>query len=315
MQVPTLGWLYLTDHFGRAAEALLADASRRWPGVAWVGAVGVGIAGTGVEYFNDPAVSLMLSDVPVESFRVFSGVRPLGGGAPRFEAATAQVHADPATNDLGEIIGELATRVRTGYLFGGLASARGEGEPGPMRGRSFAEPTLEGEPGSADFGPMARTWPASVATAPQKPARAATVASWLLALLPLAALPIVASVFAQPLASLVPALSSVLGPLASAVDAGIAYLPAAIAPYAVLIVVGLLLLLSLLIAAFDAAALKRFGQPKRPTAVLGLLSPLPYLAARAIVLRRSGGAAIAPAVVALVLTLVVVAVPVAAVLL
>lgn len=193
--------------------------------------------------------------------------------------------------------------------------ARGEGEPGPMRGRSFAEPTLEGEPGSADFGPMARTWPGSVATAPQKPARAATVASWLLALLPLAALPIVAIVFAQPLASLVPALSSVLGPLASAVDAGIAYLPAAIAPYAVLIVVGLLLLLSLLIAAFDAAALKRFGQPKRPTAVLGLLSPLPYLAVRAIVLRRSGGAAIAPAVVALVLTLVVAAVPVAAVLL
>ncbi len=144
VQAPTLGWLYLTDHFGRAAEALLADAGRRWPGVAWVGAVGVGIAGTGVEYFNEPAVSLMLSDVPVENFRVFSGVRPLGGSAPGFEAATAQVHADPATNDLGEIIGELAARVRTGYLFGGLASARGEGEQVPGRCLHIAGSVLQG---------------------------------------------------------------------------------------------------------------------------------------------------------------------------
>jgi len=45
---PTLGWLYLTDHYAAAAEALLADARNRWPGVAWVGAVGVGIAANGV---------------------------------------------------------------------------------------------------------------------------------------------------------------------------------------------------------------------------------------------------------------------------
>src|SRR5687768_1695560 len=96
---PTLGWLYLTDHFGDQAEALLADARQRWPGVAWVGAAGVGIAGSGVEYFDEPAVSLMLCDLPPADFRVFSGLRPLpAGGA--FDAATAQVHADPATADL-----------------------------------------------------------------------------------------------------------------------------------------------------------------------------------------------------------------------
>jgi len=134
-------------------------------------------------------------------------------------------------------------------------------------------------------------------------------------LLPLAGLPLAAIVFAQGLVGLVPALAGVLGPVASAVDAGISYLPAAIAPYAVLIVVGLLLLLSLVLAAADAAALKRRGHARRATPVLGLLSPLPYLAARAIALKGAGGAAIAPAVVALVLTLLVAAVPVAAVLL
>ncbi len=39
VQEPTLGWIYLTDHFAGAADELLAELQRRWPGVAWVGAV------------------------------------------------------------------------------------------------------------------------------------------------------------------------------------------------------------------------------------------------------------------------------------
>jgi small ligand-binding sensory domain FIST len=124
VSAPTLGWLYLTDHFASAASALLEDARARWPGVAWVGAVGVGIAGNGVEYFDEPAVSLLLGDIPREHFRVFSGAQPLPRGPHDFAPATALVHADPATADLDELIAEMADRTRTGYLFGGLASAR-----------------------------------------------------------------------------------------------------------------------------------------------------------------------------------------------
>lgn len=181
-------------------------------------------------------------------------------------------------------------------------------EPGPLRGRSFAEPTDAADPGSADFGPLGRTWPGSVASAPTRPARATTGAAWMLALLPLVGLPIAAIVVAQPLVALVPALASLLGPAASAVDAGIAYLPAAVAPFAVLIIVGLVLLLSLLLAVVDASALKRLGHEKRATPVLGLLTPVAYLGARAVVLRGAGRGAAAPAWVALALTLVVAAV-------
>ena len=117
---PTLGWVYLTDHYAAHAEALLAALQARWPGVAWVGAVGVGIAGNGVEYFNEPALSLMLSDLPVDQFKVFSGAAPLGN----FEAASAQVHADSQTVDLSELVQEMSQRTRSGYLFGGLASSR-----------------------------------------------------------------------------------------------------------------------------------------------------------------------------------------------
>ena len=117
---PTLGWVYFTDHYAGAAPALLDDLRRRWPGVAWVGAAGVGIAASGVEYFDEPALCLLLAELPREQFRVFSGARPLGD----FTAHTAQVHADPATADLGELIADMSDRTTTGYLFGGLASGR-----------------------------------------------------------------------------------------------------------------------------------------------------------------------------------------------
>ncbi len=136
----TLGLVYFTDHFAAQAEAVLADLQARWPGVAWAGSVGVGVMADGVEYFDEPGLVLMLADLPAAQFSVFNGRRPLealhaGPGraaAPGPASASsfgtgpfsALVHADPATHDLPELIGELAQRTASGYLFGGLASAR-----------------------------------------------------------------------------------------------------------------------------------------------------------------------------------------------
>jgi small ligand-binding sensory domain FIST len=123
----TLGWLYFTDHYAGEADALLAAVCQRWPGVHWVGGVGVGIAASGVEYIDEPALVVMLADLPTSEFRVFSGAEPLLQGGERslgFDAATALVHADPSTPDLAELIAEMSDRTRTGYLFGGLTSSR-----------------------------------------------------------------------------------------------------------------------------------------------------------------------------------------------
>jgi small ligand-binding sensory domain FIST len=117
---PTLGFIYLTDHYAATAEALLAALRQRWPGVAWVGCVGVGVAASGVEYFDEPALALMLGAVPREQFEVFSGAQPLS----RNDAFSALVHADPGTPDLPDLLVEMSQRTRSGYLFGGLAASR-----------------------------------------------------------------------------------------------------------------------------------------------------------------------------------------------
>ena len=119
---PTLGFAYLTDHYAAEAQEVLDALRRRWPGVAWAGAVGVGVCASGVEHFDEPALALMLAALPPASFQVFSGVRPLALERPY----SALVHADPATPDLAELIGELSERLHSGYLFGGLVSSRGD---------------------------------------------------------------------------------------------------------------------------------------------------------------------------------------------
>ena len=116
----TLGLVYLSDRLAQQADALLDELQQRWPGVQWAGNVGVGVLVGGVEYFDEPALVLMLCDLPPASFQVFNGRQPIKGDF----AHSALVHADSGTHDLEELIAELAGRTSSGYLFGGLAASR-----------------------------------------------------------------------------------------------------------------------------------------------------------------------------------------------
>ena len=119
---PTLGLLYITDHYAAVAPDILDHLGAELPEITdWSGTVGVGIASSNVEYFDEPALALMLCELPSDQYRVFSGVAPLAMG---FEPHTALVHADATTPDVSELIAEMAARTATGYLFGGLASSR-----------------------------------------------------------------------------------------------------------------------------------------------------------------------------------------------
>jgi small ligand-binding sensory domain FIST len=121
---PTLALLYITDHYADQAQDILEHLSAELPEVTdWSGTVGVGVASNNVEYFDEPAMVVMLCDVPSDQYRVFSGVAPLGLG---FDAHTALIHADAHTHDLPELIEEMAARTSSGYVFGGLSASRSQ---------------------------------------------------------------------------------------------------------------------------------------------------------------------------------------------
>lgn len=134
---PSLGLLYITDQYADEAQDILDHLSAELPEVTdWVGTVGVGIAANNVEYFDEPAMSVMLCDISSEHYRVFSGVAPLvhASGTHAFTPHTALVHADAQTPDVPELIAELAQRTDSGYVFGGLASSRSEVVQFALRG-------------------------------------------------------------------------------------------------------------------------------------------------------------------------------------
>ncbi|MET0542856.1 MAG: FIST C-terminal domain-containing protein [Variovorax sp.] len=159
-QSPTLGLLYITDVYGPEAQDILDHLGAELPEITdWAGTVGIGISANNAEYFDEPALSVMLCELPSDQYRVFSGVAPLGSAEMSgFEANTALVHADPETPDLSELIGDLAVRTDTGYLFGGLASGRAGalqfaiGGNGNIRGHGAAGGVFSGGLSGVVFG-------------------------------------------------------------------------------------------------------------------------------------------------------------------
>jgi small ligand-binding sensory domain FIST len=156
VKTPTLALLYITDHYAGVAPDILAHLRTELPEVTdWAGTVGVGVAANNAEYFDEPALVLMLCELPSDQYRVFSGIAPLGLG---FEAHTALVHADSDTPELTELITEMAERTDSGYLFGGLAASRTQtvqfavGGDGFMRGQGLSSGVFHGGLSGVAFG-------------------------------------------------------------------------------------------------------------------------------------------------------------------
>lgn len=127
-----LGFLYLTDNFADDVADIIAYFQTCTGILHWTGTLGMGVVATGREYFDEPAIAVLLCAFEPDSFRVFSGVRapqdlerlPLHfGGIP---ANFAIVHADPRNAQLPRLIDDLAGIVESGFLAGGLTSSRRE---------------------------------------------------------------------------------------------------------------------------------------------------------------------------------------------
>lgn len=132
----TLGFVYATDHFADHLADIVEQCKAKTGIAHWVGTVGTAISATGREFLDQPALAMMLAEVPETAFRILPNLSNLNdllqqpeafevGGGPAWFGV---VHGDPRNPLIAELIEHVAERTETGFLVGGLTSSRGKSE-------------------------------------------------------------------------------------------------------------------------------------------------------------------------------------------
>lgn len=115
------GLLYVTDPLADDVPAILEFLKDRIGVTNWSGAVAPAICAGGVEYFDTPAMAMMLFDLPDGAVTSFPGARALSGAGNEDGGAFAIVHANPHAPGVIDAVPEAAAATGA-YLVGGLAT-------------------------------------------------------------------------------------------------------------------------------------------------------------------------------------------------
>lgn len=127
-----LGFLYVTDLFSDSLPDIL-NFFKKYTGIPhWVGSVGVGVCSQATEYFDVPAIAVMLGRFPDDSFRVFKNVtKELKQFTHSHQEWYTQqqsmfgiIHGDPRNGKVPELILKLSETLGGGFFVGGLTSSR-----------------------------------------------------------------------------------------------------------------------------------------------------------------------------------------------
>lgn len=127
----TLGFVYASDALAGAFESLVAQLRAAAPAVDWVGTLGIALSSTGREFYDEPALVLMVTDLPRAHFRLLP---PVAGGREHVPAALqdwagrqagcfALVHGDPGDPGTPAYLDAMAEWLPAGFINGGLTSS------------------------------------------------------------------------------------------------------------------------------------------------------------------------------------------------
>ena len=127
----TLGFVYLTDMLAEQADEILARLKAETGVQDWVGTVGFGVCVGGKEYFDTPAIAVLVGAVPKDSFRILPVIKQPGEPLPkeiaewvaRCRPMLGVVHGDPRNPYLADIIDALCDDTEC-FLVGGLTASR-----------------------------------------------------------------------------------------------------------------------------------------------------------------------------------------------
>ena len=122
----TLGILYVSEPLAAELPAIRDHVASRTGVADWVGAVAPAVCGTGSDYFDGPAMALMICDLPAAAAHLVRGTAgdadALVDWSHAHHPAIGIVHGDPRSPAVLSMAPELAA-ASGAFLVGGLASA------------------------------------------------------------------------------------------------------------------------------------------------------------------------------------------------
>ncbi len=126
-----LAFIYLAEQLAAESDHMV-DYLRDRSGIAhWVGCVGMGLCSNGLETYDEPAISLLVTPFSKDQFRIIPALEDGAGEwlqatrdwRERHFASVAIVHADPGNTTLTKQLRQLSDGLQGGFLLGGIASA------------------------------------------------------------------------------------------------------------------------------------------------------------------------------------------------
>ena len=126
------GFIYATDTMSSDYKNLLGACKHHTGINHWVGTLGVGIISSGREYYDMPAVSIMLATFDQRDFTMLPLISQpneiaVNISAPReFATTLGIVHGDPFNPETQNMVQTLQREIKNSFLVGGLTSSRKE---------------------------------------------------------------------------------------------------------------------------------------------------------------------------------------------
>lgn len=119
----TLAFIYVTDAYSNHFKKIVTELETLFPLVDWLGTIGLSICATNIEYADQPAMAILLTDIDKANYFTFKEQVEVEENQLKSDVQFAIVHGDPRNPMLSEQLETLAETLEPSYLVGGLTSA------------------------------------------------------------------------------------------------------------------------------------------------------------------------------------------------
>ncbi len=127
------GFLYLSDQLADSAESILDRLKQATDIEHWVGTVGIGIIASETEYYDEPAIAIMLAGFNEADFHMLPNFNTdtsalageLASWCSSNDFNVGLLHADPTNPATQTLLSNLAEDIPTAFLVGGITSSHG----------------------------------------------------------------------------------------------------------------------------------------------------------------------------------------------